>query len=192
MSLQSHYQQETIKNYQKCLSKEFERSVYWNENKTKSESKTASIEYKFFIKSNYRGIKILFVLPYLNYDNDRKSYKARRYYLLKGTFNNYIVIISGKNFYDQPIDYDIKRFQEIKKLTAGKGEDYNTGCLLDYEYIKIHYRLIAVALGRQLDTDPKATQQLEFVAQLKHEDGINTDGGQFMLVLMILNKKKND
>ena len=175
----------------KCPSKAFERSVYWNENKTKSESKTTSIEYKFFIKSNYRGMKILFVLPYLNCDNDRKSYKARSYYLLKRTFNNYIVIINGKNIYDQPINYDIKRFQEIKRLTTGKGEDYNTGYLLNYEYIKIHYRLIAVALGRrkEFDTDPKATQQIEFVAQLKNEDRINTDGGQFMLVLMILKKK---
>ena len=40
-----------------------------------------------------------------------------------------------KNFYDQEIDSDIKRNEEIKKLTIGQSEDYSTGCLLDYEYI---------------------------------------------------------
>ena len=45
-------------------------------------------------------------------------------------------------------------------MTAGQGEDYTRGYLLDYEYIKNYYRLIAVDLSRQkeLDTDSKATQ----------------------------------
>ena len=42
-----------------------------------------------------------------------------------------------KNFYDQPTDSDIKRHEKIEKLTTSKGEDYTTGCLLDYEYTKI-------------------------------------------------------
>ena len=37
----------------------------------------------------------------------------------------------------------------MKKLTTRQGEDYTTGCLLDYDYIKNHYRLITVDLGRQ-------------------------------------------
>ena len=38
----------------------------------------------------------------------------------------------------------------------GQGKEYTTGCLLDYEYIKNHYRLIEVDLSRQkeLDADP--------------------------------------
>ena len=59
------------------------------------------------------------------------------------------MIFNGKNFYDQPIDSDIKRYGEIKKLTTGQGEDYTTGYLLYYDYIKNHYRLIAVYLSRQ-------------------------------------------
>ena len=38
--------------------------------------------------------------------------------------------------------------QLIRKLTTGQGEDYTTGCLLDYGYIKNNYRLIAVELSR--------------------------------------------
>ena len=52
-----------------------------------------------------------------------------------------------KKFYDQAIDSDIKWYKEIRKLTTGQGEDYTIGCLLDYEYIKNHYRLIAVDLS---------------------------------------------
>ena len=47
------------------------------------------------------------------------------------------MIINGKNFYDQVIDSDIKRYEEISKLKTGQGEDYATECLLDHEYIKI-------------------------------------------------------
>ena len=74
-------------------------------------------------------------------------------------------IIIGKNFYDQSIGSKIKWYQKIRKLTTGQGEDYTTGCLLDYDYIKNHYRLIAIDLSRQkeLDADLKAIQQLEFV-----------------------------
>ena len=70
------------------------------------------------------------------------------------------MIINGDIFYDQPTDSDIKLHEEIRKLTTGKGKDYITGCLLDYEYIKNCYRLIAFDLSRpkELDADPKAIQ----------------------------------
>ena len=73
------------------------------------------------------------------------------------------------NFFDQAIFSDIKQYQEIKKLTIGYGEDYTTGSLLDYEYIKYNHKSIGVDLSRQkeLDADPKAIQQIEFLAQLK-------------------------
>ena len=46
----------------------------------------------------------------------------------------------------------------------GKGEDYTTGSLLDYNYFKEHYKLVAVDLSKQkeLDADPRAIQQTEF------------------------------
>ena len=79
------------------------------------------------------------------------------------------MIINGKNFYDQPIDSGVKLYEDIIKLITGQAEDYTTGCLLDYDYIKNHYRLIAVNLSRQkeLDADRKAIQQIKSVGQLK-------------------------
>ena len=51
----------------------------------------------------------------------------------------------------------------------GKGEDYTTGSLLDYDYFKKHYKLIAVDLSKQkeLDADPRAIQQIEFKYMLE-------------------------
>ena len=48
--------------------------------------------------------------------------------------------------------------KEIRKLTTRQGEDYTTRCLLNYEYIKIHHKLIAVHLSgeKELDADLKA------------------------------------
>ena len=59
------------------------------------------------------------------------------------------MIFIEKNVYDQPVDSDIKRYEEIKKITTGQGKYYTNGCLLDNDYIKVHYRLIAVDLNRQ-------------------------------------------
>ena len=106
-------------------------------------------EFRYFLKSNFVGVNRLFVLVYLNQDDDSVRFKTLRYYLPKGIIKNYNVIINRKNFYDQPIDSDIKRYEETKKLTTGQGEDYTTGSLLDYEYIKNYYRSIAVNLSRK-------------------------------------------
>ena len=57
------------------------------------------------------------------------------------------------------------RYEEIRKLTTGKSEDYTTGCLLDYEYTKNHYRLIAIDLRRQkeLDAHRKVIQKMKLL-----------------------------
>ena len=69
--------------------------------------------------------------------------------LPKGIIVNYNVISNGNNFYDQAIDSDIKQYEEIRKLLTGQRKDYTTGCLLGYDYIKNHYRLIALDFSRQ-------------------------------------------
>ena len=70
----------------KVLSKGFERSVYWNEYKTKRERiKTWQVNKRYLLESNFVGIKRLFVLLYSNQDDNAKRFKARRNYLPKGT-----------------------------------------------------------------------------------------------------------
>ena len=144
--------------------------------KTKSEMTN---EFRCFLESNFVGVSRLFVLVYTNEDSNCKRFKVKRYYLPKGVANNYNVIINGKNFYDQPFDLDIKRYEEIRKQTTRQCEDYSTGFLLDYEYSKNCYKLITVDLNRQkeLDADSKAIEQIEFGVQLKLDDGNAADGG---------------
>ena len=62
---------------------------------------------------------------------------------------NYNVLIDGRNFYDQPINDQIKKYDEIRKIATGKGDDYTTGCLLDYQNFKDHYQLICCNLSQQ-------------------------------------------
>ena len=73
-------------------------------------------------------------------------------------------MIDGRNSDDQPIDDLIKQYDEVRKVSTGRADDYTTGCLLDYAYFKDIYRLIAVNLSKQktLDADRRAIQQIVF------------------------------
>ena len=72
------------KNLLKFLSKRFKRSVYSNEYKTKSETKTTTNEFRNFLESNFIGMNTLFQLVYLKTSDDAKRFKARRNCLAKG------------------------------------------------------------------------------------------------------------
>ena len=77
-------------------------------------------------------------------------------------------MIDGKNFFDQPINSMNKTYENIRRIAIGQGDDYTTGCLLDYSYFKENYKLIAIDLSKQqeLDADPRAIQQINFTANL--------------------------
>ena len=77
-------------------------------------------------------------------------------------------MIDGKNFFDQPINSNLKTYENIRKIATGKGDDYTAGCLLDYIYFKTYYKMIVADLSKQqaLDADPKAIQQINFTPNL--------------------------
>ena len=79
-----------------------------------------------------------------------------------------LIMIDGRNFFDQPINSMNKAYENIRKIATGKGDDYTTGCLLDYPYFKNNYKMIAIDLSRQneLDDDPEAIQEINFKANL--------------------------
>ena len=72
-----------------------------------------------------------------------------------------------KNVFDQPVKNNKVTYENIRKIATGQGDDYTTGCLLDYTYFK-KYKMIAIDLSKQqaLDADPKAIQQINFTANL--------------------------
>ena len=61
-----------------------------------------------------------------------------------------------------------KTYENIRKIATAKGDDYTTGCLLDYPYFKENYKMIAIELSKQqaLDADPRKIQEINFTANL--------------------------
>ena len=106
-------------NLSKLLRKWFEISVYWKEYKTKSENKNTKYKYRYFLESNFVRVNGFFVLAFTNQDTNAKGFNAQKYYLSEDIIKYYNIMINKKNFYDQPIDFDIKRCEEIRKLATG-------------------------------------------------------------------------
>ena len=76
---------------------------------------------------------------------------------------------------------------EVRKISTEQGDDYTTGCLLDYSYFENNYRLIAADLNKQkdLDADSRAIQQIIFTGKIKATVA-NTRG----IIFYILEKSK--
>ena len=168
-------------NLTKQLNEGFKRSVYWNEYKSKIETKEADANNikRFPLDASFDGVNRLFVLAFDNTNNgntkvERESH--RKYFFPRVDVTNYNVLIDSRNFYDQPVNDQFKNYDEIRKIATGKGDDYTTGCLLDYQYFKDYYQLIAVDLSKQkeLDADPRAIQQIEFYGKLETNSQVCT------------------
>ena len=113
----------------------------------------------------------MFVLTYNNtVGDDQVSIDSfKKYFLPRAKIENYNIEIVGRNFYDQPINDSVKQYDKIRKISTGQGDDYTTGCLLDFAYFEKNYRLIAADLSKQkaLDADSRAIQQIIFIGKIK-------------------------
>ena len=158
--------QEDNKDFIEQKNKGFQRSIYWNEYKTKEKVEDGNANGVKYINldPSFQGVNRLFLMAYSRADDNQATRNGqRKYYLPRIDFKKYNVVIDGRNFYDNPIESDIEKYRELKKVMIGKG-DYTTGSLLDYNYFNKHYKLVAVDLSKQkeLDADPRAIQQMEF------------------------------
>ena len=174
----------------KLLEEGFKKPVYWNEYQTKIETRNLDNNNltRFPLDASFQGVRRLFVLAFnnttvnvpnnpINNTNNRVLRNSHtKYFLPRVNITNYNVLIDGRNFYDQPINDLVKQYEEIRKTATGQGEDYTTGCLLDYQYFKDHYQLIAVDLSNQkeLDAYSKAIQQTKFHGMLKAKSQVST------------------
>ena len=77
-------------------------------------------------------------------------------------------MIDCKNAFDQPINSELKTYENVRKIATGKRDDYTTGSLFDYFYFNENYKMIAIDLSKQkvLDADPRAIQQINFTGNL--------------------------
>ena len=99
----------------------------------------------------------MFVLAYYNAEgnNQVSINSSKKYFLPRVKIENYNIEIDVRNFYDQSTNDSIKQYDEVRKISTGQGDDYTTGCLLDFAYLKKKNRLIAAHLSKQkaLDAD---------------------------------------
>ena len=130
---------ENNKDFIEQQNKGFQRSIYWNEYKTKEQTENADANSPKYISLDPSFQE---VVAYNRVDGKPTRNGQRRYYLPRIDLNKYNVIIDGRNLYDNPIESDIEKYRELKKVMIGKGEDYTTGSLLDYW-------IIAVDLSKQ-------------------------------------------
>ena len=150
----------------KLLGEGFKISIYWNKYKV-VDNTVVSInnanEDKYIrerLDASYQGVKRLFVLAYDNTagENQGSINSFKKYFLPRVKMENYNIEIDGRNFYDQSINDSNKQYDEVRKTSAGQGDDYTTGCLLDFAYFEKKYWLIAADLSKQkaLDADSRA------------------------------------
>ena len=165
----------------KLWEERFKRPVYWNEYQTKIETRNLDNNNltRFPLDASFQGVRRLFVLVFNKNDNDNKKVtrnSTRKYFLPRVNISNYNALIDRRNFYDQPINDMIKQYDKIRKIATGQGDDYRTGCLLDYQYFKDHYNLITIDLCKQKELGAylRAIQEIEFYEMLKTNSQVCT------------------
>ena len=147
------------------LKSDFKRVINWNKYLSKPELLAQNPYLNHLVESSFQGVNKLFVLAF---EDDAQRTAHESFYLPIVEIKDYNIMINGENFFDQPIKNNKVTYENIRKIATGQGDDYITGCLLDYSYFADTYKMIAVDLSKQqeLDADPRAIQQINFTANL--------------------------
>ena len=150
---------EDNKDFIEQQNKGFQQSIYWNEYKKKEQNEdgNANVTKYISLDPSFQGVNRLFVMAYNSENGQPTKDGQRKYYLPRIDLNKYSVIIDGRNFMIIQLKAMLKNIKRLMRVMIGKGEDYTTGSLLDYNYFKKHYKLVAVDLSKQkeLDVDPR-------------------------------------
>ena len=120
----------------------------------------------YLIDPSYQVVNRIFVLSFEN-DADIKVHTG--YSLPKVDIKDLNFRTDAKNLFDQSKKEDIITHENIRKNATGQGDNYSTGCSLDYPYFKEnYYKLISIDLSKQqaLDADPRKIQQINFTDNL--------------------------
>ena len=106
----------------------------------------------------------MFVLAYGQNNNDRQSFS--RFYLPNVVIKDYNVIIDKLAFFDLPIKTEEEAYGKI--IDISRNNEYTTSNLLDYDYFKKYYKLIAIDLSKQqvLQENEDLIQQISLIRRL--------------------------
>ena len=136
------------------LKSSLKRTINWNKYQLNPKTYSQNRYLTHLVDPSFQGVNRLFVLSFENEDD--------------GTSHSTYVMIDGKNVSNRVTNSDLKTYENIINITTGQGDDYTTGCLLNYSYFKNCYKMIAIDLSKQqfLDADPRAIKQINFTANL--------------------------
>ena len=142
----------------------FKRTITWNNYRSTITNQAANNNLNYLIDPTFTKVHRLFVLAYANED-DRTSYS--QHYVPNIEIKNYNVIIDGKPFFELPVKNIEETYQKI--IDMGYNDDYTVGNLIDFEYFKQHYKLIAIDLSKQKKLGNNVMQQINFIGSLEQQ-----------------------
>ena len=146
----------------------FRRTIKWNKYMSQMSKQNKNNNSNYLIDTTFNNVNRLFVLSFENED-DRTSYY--KYYLPSVEIKDYNVLIDGNAFFELPIKNIEETYEKIIQITDHSGY-YTRGNLLDYEYFKEHYKLIAIDLSKQIELENKGIKQhINFIGNLELDDG---------------------
>ena len=129
-------------------------------------NQTTNNNLNYLTDPTFTSVNRLFVLTFANED-DRTSFS--KYYVPKVEIKNFNVLIDGKPFFENPVKNKEEAHEAI--LEMSKNNDYTTDNLLDHEYFKDHYKLVAIDLSKQIELEnPDLKQEINFIGRLEENN----------------------
>ena len=143
----------------------FKRTIKWNKYRSEMSNQAANNNLNYLIDPTFTNVNRIFVLSFEN-ENDRVSFS--KYYVSKIEIKDFNVLIDGKPFFEIPVKNKQEAYEAITEIS--KNNDYTTGNLLDYEYFKDQYKLIAIDLSKQTELENiDLKQQINFIGRLEED-----------------------
>ena len=122
----------------------FKREIIWIKSRSQMTTEAINNNLNILVDPTFTNVNRLFVLTYQTAD-DRQS--CSQFYLPKVMVKDYNVIIDKLAFFDLPIKTEEEAYEKI--IDISRSNEYTKGNLLDYDYFKKHYKLIAIDLSKQ-------------------------------------------
>ena len=156
----------------------FKREIIWNKYRSQLSTEAINNNLNILIDPTFTNVNRLFVLAYQTAD-DRQSFS--QFYLPKVMVKDFNVIIDKLAFFDLPIKTEEEAYEKF--IDISRNNEYTTCNLLDYDYFKKNYKLIAIDLSKQqvLQENEDLIQQINFIGRL-------TEAAN---VFMIIEKKEH-
>ena len=152
----------------KQLKSGFRITIKWNKYMSQRSNQNKNNNLNYLIDPTFSNVNRLFVLSFKNEDDRTSCYK---YYTPSVEIKDYNVLIDGNAFFELPIKNIEETYEKIIQIRDHSGY-YTRDNLLDYEYFKEHYKLIAIDLSKQIELENKDIKQhINFIGNLERDNG---------------------